>query len=134
MNINGDIYRWYKNTILACYREYGFMVDTVNPDVNERTADLAWVAEFSCRIRADDEGFIGVDADDPNAGWSSDEERDLFRRIRVITSDEETTGTFGPALVGSELLRDDIDIAAYHYSVDDDGGGEKKLYPARRRV
>lgn len=117
---NDDVYHWYKNTILACYRQFGFMIDTVNPDVNERTADLQWVSEFARRVRHDEEGFIGAGPDDPNAGWSDDTERELFHRIRVITSDEEITGTFGPDLIGNEAYRSVIDIAAYHYSVDDD--------------
>ena len=117
---NDDVYRWYKNTILACYRTYGFMVDSVNPDINERQPDLAWVAEFARRVRTDEDGFLGNGPDDPNAGWSSAAERDLFHAIRVITSDEESTGTFGPALLADASLREVIDIAAYHYSSEDD--------------
>ncbi|MBT1166042.1 family 16 glycoside hydrolase [Bifidobacterium simiarum] len=117
---NDDVYHWYKNTILAVWREYGYMVDTVNPDVNERTADLAWVAEFKRRVASDEVGFIGAGPDDPNAGFQSDEERELFHQIRVITSDEEVTGTFGPDLLADDGLREAIDIAAYHYSVVDD--------------
>lgn len=120
---NDDVYRWYKNTILACYREYGFMVNTVNPDVNEREPDLVWVAEFARRVRTDEDGFLGNGPDDPNAGWRSETERDLFRAICVITSDEESTGTFGPALLADAELRDAIDIAAYHYSSEDDESG-----------
>ena len=120
---NDDIYHWYKNTILAVYREYGYMVDTVNPDVNERTADLAWVAEFRHRVANDTTGFIGNGPDDPNAGFRDGREQELFRCIRVITSDEETTGTFGDDLVADRELRDTIDIAAYHYSVRDDDEG-----------
>lgn len=120
---NDDVYRWYKNTILACYRTYGFMVDSVNPDINERQPDLAWVAEFARRVRTDEDGFLGNGPDDPNAGWSSAAERDLFHAIRVITSDEESTGTFGPALLADASLREAIDIAAYHYSSEDDESG-----------
>ena len=120
---NDDVYRWYKNTILAVYRAYGIMVDSVNPDVNERTADLDWVTEFARRVHADDVGFEGNGPDDPNGGWRSDEERELFRRIRVITSDEEATGTFaGDVLANPEYL-EAMDIAAYHYSVEDDPDG-----------
>lgn len=125
---NDDVYRWYKNTILAAYREFGVMVDSVNPDVNERTPDLRWVEEFARRVREDDEGYAAACADDPNAGWASNMERELFHRIRVITSDEEVTGTFGPALLGDDRLRDAVDIAAYHYSsVDDDQGSFTRL-------
>ncbi|NMN00180.1 hypothetical protein G1C96_0757 [Bifidobacterium sp. DSM 109958] len=123
---NDDVYRWYKNTILAAYREYGFMVDSVNPDVNERTADLAWVAGFSRRVQNDETGFEGNGPDDPNAGFASDEERDLFHRIRTITSDEEVTGTFGDELIASAEYMRHIDVAAYHYSVEDDAHGNFK--------
>ena len=120
---NDDVYRWYKNTILAAYREYGFMVDSVNPDVNERTADLDWVTEFARRVRTDETGFEGNGPDDPNAGFSSERERELFHRIKVITSDEEVTGTFGDDLVANAEYLRDIDVAAYHYSVEDDPHG-----------
>lgn len=118
-----DVYHWYKNTILAVYRRYGIMVDSVNPDVNERTADLDWIVEFAQRIRTDDTGFEGNGPDDANNGWVSDTERELFRRIKVITSDEEVTGTFaGDVLAVPEYL-ESMDVAAYHYSVEDDQDG-----------
>ncbi|MBM6700023.1 sugar-binding protein [Bifidobacterium pullorum subsp. saeculare] len=150
---NDDVYRWYKNTILACYRAYGFMVGSVNPDVNERTADLDWVAEFARRVRQDETGFevdpdAPADPSDPaahdpaalpdslggrlataaDAGWSSDEERALFHRIKVITSDEEVTGTFAGQLFADPRYMDAVDVAAYHYSVvDDEEGGFTRL-------
>lgn len=120
---NDDIYRWYKNTILAAYREYGVMADSVNPDVNERAADLEWVAEFARRVRSDTEGFIGGTPDDPNAGFASDEERELFRRIKVITSDEESTGTFAGDVIADPRYLEAMDVASYHYSVEDDPDG-----------
>lgn len=99
------------------------MVDSVNPDVNERTADLDWIADFANRVHTDDTGFEGNGSDDINGGWASDEERELFHRIRVITSDEEVTGTFaGDVLANPKYLRA-MDIAAYHYSVEDDPDG-----------
>ncbi|OZG66488.1 family 16 glycoside hydrolase [Bifidobacterium eulemuris] len=120
---NDDVYRWYKNTILAVYREYGVMADSVNPDVNERTADLEWVAEFARRVRTDTEGFLGDGTDDPNAGFASDEERELFRRIKVITSDEEITGTFAGDVIAQPRYLNAMDVASYHYSVEDDPDG-----------
>lgn len=138
---NDDVYRWYKNTILAVYRRYGIMVDSVNPDVNERTADLEWVAEFKRRILTDDTGFevSGSDLDSnevarieagggraataADAGWSSDEERELFRRIKVITSDEEVTGTFAGEVIAEPRYLAAMDVASYHYSVEDDPEG-----------
>ncbi|MCH9274852.1 DUF1080 domain-containing protein [Bifidobacterium amazonense] len=123
---NDDVYRWYKNTILAAYREYGVMVDSVNPDVNERTADLDWIAEFADRVHHDTDGFLGNGPDDPNAGFRSDLERDLFRAIKVITSDEETTGTFAGDVLANPRYLKAMDVAAYHYSVEDDPHGNFK--------
>ncbi|WP_169171722.1 family 16 glycoside hydrolase [Bifidobacterium oedipodis] len=142
---NDDIYRWYKNTILAAWRRCGVMVDSVNPDVNERTADLDWIADFAHRVRTDETGFevsdaAAVSAADAqeiaaegarlasaaDAGWSSDEERERFHRIAVITSDEEVTGTFGDEVIATPAYLDAMDVAAYHYSVVDDANGNFK--------
>lgn len=123
---NDDVYRWYKNTILAAYREYGIMADSVNPDVNERTADLDWVAEFAHRVHTDETGFEGDGADDPNAGWHSDKERELFHRIKIITSDEEVTGTFAGEVISNPKYLQAVDVASYHYSVEDDPEGSFK--------
>ncbi|RSX53566.1 hypothetical protein D2E25_0889 [Bifidobacterium goeldii] len=125
---NDDVYKWYKNTILAAYREYGVMVDSVNPDVNERTANLDWVADFAHRVHTDDQGFIGNGPNDPNAGWASETERDLFHAIKVITSDEEVTGTFGGEVIANPEYLNAMDVASYHYSVvDDEDGNFKRL-------
>ncbi|MFT9397256.1 MAG: hypothetical protein ABF545_04220 [Bifidobacterium psychraerophilum] len=120
---NDDVYKWYKNTILAVYRTYGYMVDSVNPDVNERTADLEWVSDFSNRVRTDQEGFIGTGPGDPHAGFVDDVERRLFAGIKVITSDEEVTGTFGAEMIANPRYLKMIDVASYHYSVEDDAEG-----------
>ena len=125
---NDDVYKWYKNTILAAYRKYGVMIDSVNPDVNERTANLDWVADFAHRVHTDAEGFIGTGPDDPNAGWSSETERELFHAIKVITSDEEVTGTFGGEVIANPEYLKAMDVASYHYSVvDDEDGNFKRL-------
>lgn len=137
---NDDVYHWYKNTILAVYRRYGLMVDSVNPGVNERTADLDWMVEFRHRLLTDTTGFEVADTVDAaetaritagggrpataaDAGWSCDEERELFRRIKVITSDEEVTGTFGGEVIARPEYLNAMDVASYHYSVEDDAEG-----------
>lgn len=30
------IYQWYKETILDAYEKYGYMVDYINPNINEK--------------------------------------------------------------------------------------------------
>ena len=112
-NTNDKIYTWYKNTILAAYREYGFMVDYVNPGVNEAEADLAWTKQYAERVRTDDTGF--------RAG-----EAERYHRIKLVISDEAGIGSFGGALTGDAELRDAVTAAGYHYNTDDDSAGNFK--------
>ncbi|MEE8739195.1 MAG: hypothetical protein SOI66_09880 [Bifidobacterium sp.] len=118
-----DVYLWYKNTILAVYRRFGFMVDSVNPGVNERKPDLGWVCEFARRVRSDTVGFVAASGPDSPGGFRSEREMSLFHAIRVITSDEETTGTFARELIDAPRLLHAVDVASYHYSVEDDDEG-----------
>lgn len=113
-NNNDKIYTWYKNTILAAYREYGYMVDYVNPDVNEHASDLNWIKQYSAKVKADTEGF------------EDDEEEALYHNIKLIISDEVGIGTFGDAMVSDLSLREAVTAAGYHYNTDDDSKGNFK--------
>ncbi|WP_402464004.1 carbohydrate-binding protein [Isoptericola aurantiacus] len=115
-----EIYDWYKNTILAAYREYGYMVDYVNPGVNEHAADLDWTQEYAERVSTDTTGYV---SDDPALAGFRDGEADLFHQIKVVISDEVGTGTFGDEMVADADLRDAVDAAGFHYNTNDDGGG-----------
>ena len=129
---NDDVYTWYKNTILAVYREYGFMVDSVNPHINESGPDFNWTKEFKNRVSTDETGFVGagtvkdLNGNDVQA-WSSDTEKELFHKIRVVISDEVGTGSFGDDMLSDEELRDAVDIAGYHYNTADQGDNFKTL-------
>jgi len=122
-NSNDKIYTWYKNTILAAYREYGYMVDSVNPGVNEHAADLAWTKDFSNRVRTDTDGYVSSESS--LAGFRAGE-ADLFHKIRTVISDEVGTGSFGGAMVSDTALRDAVQIAGFHYNTDDDSAGNFK--------
>ncbi|WP_055107662.1 immunoglobulin-like domain-containing protein [Paenibacillus ihumii] len=111
---NDKIYTWYKNTILAAYREYGYMVDYVNPHINEHAPDLTWTKQYAQRVRTDNEGFA-------NEG-----EKALYHRIEVVISDEVGIGSFGGSMVSDASLRDAVAVAAYHYNTDDDSAGNFK--------
>lgn len=123
-----DEYVWFKNTALAAYREYGIMVDSINPDYNETHDPNEGVfIDFSQKLVDDETGYDGATADDPNNGFASDAERDLFHAIRTIAGD--TVGT-PPVDFGNELtdpddasLRDAVDIVGFHYSSADDANG-----------
>ncbi|MFD2024001.1 Ig-like domain-containing protein [Promicromonospora aerolata] len=122
-NTNDKIYDWYKNTILAAYRDYGYMVDYVNPGVNEHSADLAWTREYAERVRTDDTGYV---SDDPRLAGFRAGEADLFHQIQVVISDEVGTGTFGDEMVADASLRDVVGASGFHYNTNDDRAGSFK--------
>ncbi|KAB8290925.1 family 16 glycoside hydrolase [Bifidobacterium avesanii] len=129
---NDDVYRWYKNTILAVYRQYGYMVDSVNPHINESAPDLNWTKQFSEKVKNDQDGFIGageIKDLDGNAvpAWSSDTEKELFHKIRTVISDEVSTGSFGDDMLSDPDLLNAVDIAGYHYNTADQGNNFKTL-------
>lgn len=111
---NDDVYTWFKSTILAAYRTYGYMVDYVNPGINETGPDLAWSRQYAERVKSD------------GAGFNDETERSLYNRIKVVISDEAFTGSFGDDMVSDVTLRDAVAAAGYHYTTDDDGGGNFK--------
>ncbi|WIX92347.1 hypothetical protein [Amycolatopsis sp. DG1A-15b] len=108
------VYTWYKKTILEAYRTYGFMVDYVNPGLNERTPDLAWSKRYASLVRTDASGFADA------------AERALYNRIQVVISDEAGLGSFGGAMVDDAELRNAVAVAGYHYTPDDDSAGNFK--------
>jgi len=115
-NTNDKLYTWFKNTILAAYRSYGYMVDYVNPGLNERAADIAWTKQYAARLKADTTGF-------DNAS-----EQALYQSIQIVISDEADIGSFGGSAMSDAALRDALAVAGYHYNTDDDSAGNfKKL-------
>ncbi|MGC4067438.1 MAG: hypothetical protein QM784_22885 [Polyangiaceae bacterium] len=119
VNTHDQIYAWYKNTILAAYRTYGYMVDYVNPGVNESAASLTWTKQYAARVKSDTEGF------------ESPEEQAKYNAIKIVISDEAAIGSFGPAMVADAELRNAVAAAGYHYNTDDDAGGNFKLLAER---
>lgn len=111
---NDKIYTWYKKTILAAYREYGYMVDYVNPHINEHAPDLAWTKEYGERVKSDTSDF------------KDEQEKELYHSIKLVISDEVGIGSFGDALVNDLSLRDAVAAAGYHYNTDDDSKGNFK--------
>lgn len=111
---NDKIYSWYKKTILAAYREYGYMVDYVNPHINEHAPDLAWTKEYGERVKSD------------TADFKDEQEKELYHSIKLVISDEVGIGSFGDALVNDLSLREAVAAAGYHYNTDDDSKGNFK--------
>lgn len=116
-NTNDKIYTWYKNTILAAYRQYGYMVDYVNPGVNEQAADLAWTKQYANLVKTDTTGYVSPD---PALAGFRPGEADLYHQIKVVISDESGLGSFGDDMVADSTLRDAVAAAGYHYTTADD--------------
>ncbi len=125
-----DQYVWFKNTVLAAYREFGIMIDSINPDANETgNPDIQLYKDFSGWLRNDTTGYQGATAGDPNNGFASADEQQLYRAIETVAAD--TVGTppvsFGNAMTGADpSLRDAVDIVGFHYSSADDSAGNMK--------
>lgn len=115
-NTNDKVYTWYKNTILAAYREYGFMVDYVNPGVNEQTPDFVWTKDYANRVRTDTTGYV---SSDPSQAGFRPGEAELYNRIQVVISDESGLGSFGDNMIADASLRDAVAVAGYHYTTND---------------
>jgi len=125
---DADQYIWFKNTVLAAYREYGIMVDSINPDANETgNPNVQLFKDFSSWVRGDDKGYEGPAAGDPNNGFASETEEKLFHAIETVAGD--TVGTpptsFGDQMTSAtdSSLRDAVDIVGFHYSSADDSHG-----------
>ena len=128
---DADQYIWFKNTVLAAYREYGVMVDSINPDTNETSSpNIQLYKNFSAWVAADTAGYEGAGASDPNNGFASDEEKNLYHAIQTVAAD--TVGTppvsFGNAMTSAtdSSLRDAVDVVGFHYSSADDSAGNMK--------
>lgn len=117
-----DIYIWYKEAILQAYETYGYMVDYINPNVNERwsvTDDVQRTKLFRKWIDGETKDTI------PN-----DTERALYQKIKLIVSDEVSTVS---ASVAEKLKSDSeffnaVDVVGYHYSPHDDNNDGMKWF------
>lgn len=124
-------YIWFKNTVLAAYREYKIMVDSINPDSNETSnPDVALYKKFSGWLRTDAAGYEGAIAGDPNNGFKSATEKALYQGIKTVAGDTVSTPptAFGDQLTSSTdaSLRDSVDVVGFHYASNDDGNGNLK--------
>lgn len=117
-----DIYTWYRETILDAYEQYGYMVDYVNPNVNEHwgaDADVAFTKKFATWISAETTDTI-----------PDEKALELYKKIKLIVSDEAGTASDGvvSSMKSDKEFYDSVDVVGYHYSPwDDSNGGMKWL-------
>lgn len=115
-----DKYFWYKQSILAGYEEFGFMVDYINPNTNEYWGgedDVKRTKQFAAWIAGETKETI----DDAEA-------LALFQKIKLVVSDEANVVSEAVA----EYLKSDqeffnaTDVVGYHYKTWDDANGGMK--------
>ena len=81
---DADQYIWFKNTVLAAYREYGIMVDSINPDTNETgSPNVSLYKTFSGWLRNDTKGYEGATRRRPEQRLRLGEEEQLFHSIKT---------------------------------------------------
>lgn len=110
-------YYWYKQSILAAYEKYGFMVDYINPNVNEKwnlRTDVANTKSFASWIAAEDASTI------PDA-----EALKLYHKIKLIVSDEANvvSDSVTRKLKADADFMNAVDVVGYHYKTADDNNG-----------
>lgn len=112
-----DIYTWYKETILQAYERYGFMVDYINPNINER-----WRGKTDINFT---KKFAGWIASETKETIPDDTARSLFQKIKLIVSDEAGTvsSTVSEQLKADKDFFNAVSVVGYHYSPHDDAKG-----------
>lgn len=117
-----DKYAWYKESILAGYETYGFMVDYINPNINEAwggTTDVSRTKKFAGWIKGETKATI------PDAKALA-----LYQKIQMVVSDE--AGVANEEVVNTmksdKEFYDAVGVVGYHYrTADDNNGGMKWL-------
>lgn len=112
-----NIYTWYREALLQAYEKYGFMVDYINPNINERwrnRTDVNFTKKFAGWIASENEQTM-----------PDETARDLFQNIKLIVSDEAATvsSTVAEQLKTDEDFYDAVSVVGYHYSPNDDTNG-----------
>lgn len=102
-------YKWYKNTIMAAYETYGYMVDYINPNRNEAWSDKTDtenVKKFAKWIQEENSDTIK----DAKA-------LDLYKKIKFIVSDEAEmiAKTAVNALYTDEEYKNAVAAIGWHY-------------------
>lgn len=100
------MYKWYSETIFDAYEKYGYVVDMVNPDVNETgDPDEAFIKWF--------ENKVSTETNFPS--YFTDEAKAAYNNIRIIASDENKGLKIVPSMRADAELYDAVDIIGFHY-------------------
>lgn len=99
-------YQWYKQTIDAVYKEYGFKLDYIGISQNERAQnnngriEVEWLKYFTSKIKQE-----------PN--YESD-----YKKIKLVAADGyRDTASISRILLNHPDLIDEIDVISSHYGI-----------------
>lgn len=102
------MYQWYKQTIIAAFQKYGFLIDYIDPDRNENVKPmLQWIKWFSQRIKHDTNHF------------PSDFPIEQYQQIKIVAADQNYETNFGDYMMKQDYLLELVDAVGYHYNTDD---------------
>jgi len=106
---NGEnMYSWYKETIFDAYLKYGFILDYINPTVNEASAQTGYVTWFKDKLVAETNFPSYMDA----------AARQKFNNIKIVSDD--TNNDAGPPIASNmnstAAIRNAVDAIGWHYT------------------
>ncbi|MCH4171860.1 MAG: glycosyl hydrolase [Lactobacillus sp.] len=102
------MYQWYKETIIAAYETYGYLIDYVDPDRNETKHPMfGFIKWFAKRLQTDTTDFP---TDFPIAA---------YHQIKLIAADQNYETNFGTGMLADAELRQLVPAVGYHYNTDD---------------
>ncbi len=102
---NETKYIWYRETIFDCYEKYGYILDYVNPDVNERNPDATRIKFFANKIENETEF----------PEYFTQEAIDAYHNIKIVASDENKSLNIVPMMLSDPGVYEAGDAIGFHY-------------------
>ncbi len=114
-------YKWYKEAILQAYEKYGYMVDYINPCVNEK-----WDEKNDKQVVLD---FNQLILDETADTISDKTALELYKKIKFVVSDEaeQLHETIAESVINQDEFGKTISVLGYHYPNEDTTGVLPKI-------
>ncbi|MDR1642511.1 MAG: S-layer homology domain-containing protein [Clostridiales bacterium] len=99
------LYKWYSQTFFDAYEKYGYVVDYVNPNVNESSANVAMIKDMAGRIK-NETAF---------PDYMNQAARDKYNAIKIITDDAIDAWPAVARMNSDPEFFDIVDAIGFHY-------------------